>query len=424
MVECDKQRGFRCLSLRIEANSERNLERGNEKQMLVYLDNSATTRQYDQVTDAMAEAMRETYGNPSSLHSLGVAAEKKVREARKSLASVFGASEDEIYFTSGGTESDNTVLAGAAGVRKRTGRKIIVSAVEHPAVLEPARRLEKAGFEVEYIGVDRHCHLNMEQLEAALSEDTILVSVMGVNNEAGTIMPIGEIARMKDEYNKSHGTNIWLHSDAVQALGKIQVSVKKEWQGVDFISASGHKIHGPKGIGVMYARKGLNIESFMVGGGQERHMRSGTENTPGLIGFGLAAKMASESFDRRTAAMAAAREYLLEGIKREIPDVKINSPEDETCCPSVLNVSFMGTRGEVILHTLEQDGIFVSTGSACSSNKKGQSHVLTAMGLNDKEIESAIRFSFSEFNTIEEMDYVLDKVKQAVTRFRKLGSFR
>lgn len=392
--------------------------------MLVYLDNSATTRQYDQVTDAMAEAMRDTYGNPSSLHSLGVAAEKKVREARKSLASAFGTGEDEIYFTSGGTESDNTVLAGAAAARKRTGKRIIISAVEHPAVLEPARRLEKAGFEVEYIGVDRHCHLDMEQLKAALSEDTILVSVMGVNNEAGTIMPIGEIARMKDEYNKAHGTQIWFHSDAVQALGKIPVSVKKEWQGVDFISASGHKIHGPKGIGVMYVRKGINIEPFMVGGGQERHMRSGTENTTGIIGFGLAAKMALQSFGERTATMAAARGYLLEGLKTEIPDIAVNSPQDETCCPSVLNVSFLGTRGEVILHTIEQDGIFVSTGSACSSNKKGQSHVLAAMGLKDKEIESAIRFSFSEFNTIEEMDYVLDKVKQAVTRFRKLGSFR
>ena len=392
--------------------------------MLVYLDNSATTRQYDQVTDAMAEAMRDTYGNPSSLHSLGVAAEKKVREARKSLASAFGTGEDEIYFTSGGTESDNTVLAGAAAARKRTGKRIIISAVEHPAVLEPARRLEKAGFEVEYIGVDRHCHLDMEQLKAALSEDTILVSVMGVNNEAGTIMPIGEIARMKDEYNKAHGTQIWFHSDAVQALGKIPVSVKKEWQGVDFISASGHKIHGPKGIGVMYVRKGINIEPFMVGGGQERHMRSGTENTTGIIGFGLAAKMALQSFGERTATMAEARSYLLEGLKTEIPDIAVNSPQDETCCPSVLNVSFLGTRGEVILHTIEQEGIFVSTGSACSSNKKGQSHVLAAMGLKDKEIESAIRFSFSEFNTIEEMDYVLDKLKQAVMRFRKLGSFR
>ena len=193
---------------------------------------------------------------------------------------------------------------------------------------------------------------------------------------------------------------------------------------MDFISASGHKIHGPKGIGALYAKKGLNLKPFMVGGGQERHMRSGTENTPGIIGFGLAAKIALDNFEDRRAAMTAARKHLLEGIKQEIPDVLINSPEDETCCPSVLNVSFMGTRGEVILHTLEQDGIFVSTGSACSSNKKGQSHVLTAMGLNDKEIESAVRFSFSEFNTVEEMDYVLDKVKRAVISFRKLGSFR
>ena len=372
----------------------------------------------------MVQVMRDTYGNPSSLHSLGIAAEKKVREARKSLAAVFGGTEEEIYFTSGGTESDNTVLSGAAEAKKHTGKKIIVSAVEHPAVLEPAKRLEEAGFEVEYIGVDRQCHLDMEQLRRALTKDTILISIMGVNNEAGTIMPVGEIARMKDEFNRVHGTNVWLHSDAVQALGKVPVSVKKEWCGVDFISASGHKIHGPKGIGALYAKKGLNLKPFMVGGGQERHMRSGTENTPGIIGFGLAAKIALDNFEDRRAAMTAARKHLLEGIKQEIPDVLINSPEDETCCPSVLNVSFMGTRGEVILHTLEQDGIFVSTGSACSSNKKGQSHVLTAMGLNDKEIESAVRFSFSEFNTVEEMDYVLDKVKRAVISFRKLGSFR
>ena len=391
---------------------------------MIYLDNSATTRQYPEVTREMLRYMDEFYGNPSSLYQLGVDSEKAVKKARTALQKAIGMEDGRVYFTSGGTEADNMAIFGAARALKRRGRRIVTTAVEHPAVLEPAKRLEQAGFEVEYIGVDRHCHLDVDRLEAALSEDTILISIMGVNNEAGTIMPIGEIARMKDEYNKVHGTKIWLHSDAVQALGKIPVNVKKEWQGVDFISASGHKIHGPKGIGVMYVRKGINIEPFMAGGGQERHMRSGTENTPGIIGFGLAAKMASESFAERTAAMAAARNYLLEGIRREISDVVVNSPEDETCCPSVLNVSFMGTRGEVILHTLEQDGIFVSTGSACSSNKKGQSHVLTAMGLKDREIESAIRFSFSEFNTIEEMDYVLDKVKQAVTRFRKLGSFR
>lgn len=391
---------------------------------IVYLDNSATTRQYDQVTDVMAEAMRETYGNPSSLHMLGVEAEKKVRSSRKILASALGASEEEFFFTSGGTESDNTVLFGVAEARKRTGKKIITTAVEHPAILEPAKRLEAMGFTVEYIGVDRNCHLNMDQLASAIDDETILISVMGVNNEAGTILPIGEIAALKDRYNREHKTDILLHSDAVQAFGKVPVDLKGAYKGVDFLSVSGHKIHGPKGIGGLYIRKGIHLPPFMNGGGQERHMRSGTENTPGIIGFGKAAEMGMADFAKRTEAMKRARARLLEGLLAEIPDIRINSPQDETASPSVLNVSFLGTRGEVLLHTLEQEGIFVSTGSACSSNKKGRSHVLTAMGLSEKEIEGAIRFSFSEENTLEEMDYTVEKVKAAVTRFRRLGSFR
>lgn len=391
---------------------------------IVYLDNSATTRQYDQVTDVMAEAMRETYGNPSSLHMLGVEAEKKVRTSRKILASAIGASEEEFFFTSGGTESDNTVLFGVAEARKRTGKKIITTAVEHPAVLEPAKRLEAMGFTVEYIGVDRNCHLNMDQLASAIDDETILISVMEVNNEAGTILPIGEIAALKDQYNRKHKTDILLHSDAVQAFGKVPVDLKGAYKGVDFLSVSGHKIHGPKGIGGLYIRKGIHLPPFLSGGGQERHMRSGTENTPGIVGFGKAAEMGMADFEGRTEAMKKARTRLLEGLLAEIPDIRINSPQDETASPSVLNVSFLGTRGEVLLHTLEQEGIFVSTGSACSSNKKGRSHVLTAMGLSDKEIEGAIRFSFSEENTLEEMDYTVEKVKAAVTRFRRLGSFR
>ena len=391
---------------------------------IVYLDNSATTRQYDQVTDVMAEAMRETYGNPSSLHMLGVEAEKKVRSSRKILAAALGASEEEFFFTSGGTESDNTVLFGVAEARKRTGKKIITTAVEHPAILEPAKRLEAMGFKVDYIGVDRTCHLNMDQLASAIDDETILISVMGVNNEAGTILPIGEIAALKDKYNREHKTDILLHSDAVQAFGKVPVDLKGAYKGVDFLSVSGHKIHGPKGIGGLYIRKGIHLTPFMNGGGQERHMRSGTENTPGIIGFGKAAEMGMADFAKRTEAMKQARARLLEGLLAEIPDIRINSPQDETASPSVLNVSFLGTRGEVLLHTLEQEGIFVSTGSACSSNKKGRSHVLTAMGLSDKEIEGAIRFSFSEENTLEEMDYTVEKVKAAVTRFRRLGSFR
>ena len=394
--------------------------------MLVYLDNSATTRQYDEVTDVMSRAMRENFGNPSSLHSLGLKAEKEVKNARKILAQSLGAGEEEVFFTSCGTESDNTVLMGAAQAKKRRGKKIIVSAVEHPAILEPAKKLESMGFEVAYIGVDKQCRLNMESLKNAVTDDTILISVMGVNNETGTIMPIEEIARFKEEYNRTHGTDIWLHTDAVQAFGKILVNLKKEYKGVDFLSASAHKIHGPKGMGLLYMKKGLNLVPFLLGGGQERHMRSGTENTPGIVGFGKAAELAMRDFDERIQRMSTARQRLLEQICAEIKDIRINSPEGEEACPSVLNLSFLGTRGEVLLHTLEQDGIFVSTGSACFSNHSSAkgSHVLNAMGLTPKEIEGAIRFSFSEFNTEEEMDFTADKVKAAVARFRRLGSFR
>lgn len=394
--------------------------------MIVYLDNSATTRQYDEVSRSMLRAMQECYGNPSSLHSLGLAAEKQVRAARKSIAGCIGATEDEIYFTSCGTESNNTVLMGAAQAKKRSGKKIIVSAVEHPAILEPAKKLEGMGFELAYIGVDRNCRLDTEQLVQEINEDTILISVMSVNNETGTIMPISEIARLKDEYNRRHGTDIWLHSDAVQALGKIHTDLKKEYRSVDFLSGSAHKLHGPKGMGMLYVKKGIKLPPFMLGGGQEKHMRSGTENTPGIVGFGTAAEIAYERFENRVEAMRTAREYLLRSLEAEIKDIVINSPQDETACPSVLNISFLGTRAEVLLHTLEQDGIYVSTGSACSSNHasaKG-SHVLNAMGLSPKEIEGAIRFSFSEFNTTEEMEYTADRVKAAVQRFRKLGTFR
>lgn len=378
--------------------------------MLIYLDNSATTRQYDAVTQAMKEAMEDSFGNPSSLHSLGLKSEKLMRESRRTVAKTMGAAEGEIIFTSGGTESDNTALFGIAHARKRDGRKIITSCVEHPAVLEACRALEQEGFTVEYIGVDDKCRLNMEQLASAIDEETTLISIMTVNNETGTIMPVEEIAAMK-------GRAVF-HTDAVQGYGKVDLT----HTGADLISVSGHKIHGPKGMGALYVRKGVRLPAFIVGGGQEGHMRSGTENVPGIIGLGKAAELACSDIKGRTAKMRAARDYLLAGLLDGLSDIRVNSPEDGTA--GVLNLSFLGTRGEVLLHTLEQDGIFVSTGSACSSNKKGQSHVLKAMGLKDKEIEGAIRFSFSEFNTIEEMDYVIEKVKAAVTRFRRLGSFR
>ena len=392
--------------------------------MLVYLDNSATTRQYDEVTDLMADLSRNCYGNPSSLHGLGLEAEKVLKEGKKRIAGAFNASPDEVVITSCGTESDNTVLLGLARAPRNRARRIITTSVEHPAVLEPAAELERRGFQVVRLGVDRECRIDLDELKAALTEDTFLISVMTVNNEVGTIMPLKEIGEIKADFNKRHGTKVLFHTDAVQALGKISLDVKKDLRNVDMISASAHKIHGPKGIGSLYVRKGVNLMPFMLGGGQEKGMRSGTENVQEIAGFGLACEMAAGSMDARAAHMAEVRDYLRRGLLDQVSDVIINSPEDGVC--SVLNVSFPGTRGEVILHRLEQEGIYVSTGSACSSNHKTSkgSHVLNAMGLKPKEIEGAIRFSFSEFNTVEEMDYVIDKVKSSVEGFRKLGSFR
>ena len=392
--------------------------------MIVYLDNSATTRQYDEVTDLMAELSRNCYGNPSSLHGLGLDAEKAIKEGRNQIAGAFKSVPEEVFFTSCGTESDNTVLMGLARIPRANSKRIITTAVEHPAVLEPAAELERRGFEVVRLAVDRECRIDPDELRGALTEDTLLISVMAVNNEVGTIMPLSEIGRIKADFNKAHGTKVLLHTDAVQALGKIPLDTKKELRNVDLISVSAHKIHGPKGIGALYVRKGVNLLPFMLGGGQEKGFRSGTENVQSIAGFGLACEKSVSALSERSEHMAEVKEYLRKGILDEIPDVRINSPEDGVC--SVLNVSFVGTRGEVILHRLEQEGIYVSTGSACSSNHKTSkgSHVLNTMGLKPAETEGAIRFSFSEFNTIEEMDYTLDKLKTAVVSFRRLGSFR
>ena len=387
---------------------------------MIYLDNSSTTRQADEVSRLIYEVSLNEFGNPSSLHRLGIRAEGIVREAREKVARAFGAEPEEVFFNSCGTEGDNTAIFGTASARGRRGRRIVTTKVEHPAVLEACRSLEQQGYEVVYVGVDDKCMVDIEQLKEALTEDTILASVMTVNNETGTVMPVREIASLchqeKLRASDPKGIGVTFHTDAVQAFGKVDLRDT----GADLISMSGHKIHGPKGTGALYVKKGAAIRPFLVGGGQERHMRSGTENVPGIAGLGLAADLSLE--EEGSDKMREVRNYLLRGIREEIRDIRVNSPEEG--CPAVLNVSFLGTRGEVILHTLEESGIYVSTGSACSSNKKGRSHVLEAMGLSDKEIEGAIRFSFSRYNTIEEMDEVLVQLKQAVTRFRRLGSFR
>ena len=401
--------------------------------MFVYLDNSATTRQFDQVTDEMIRYMRDDYGNPSSLYRMGITAEKALKAARKKVAGSLGVSPDGIIFTSGGTEADNTALYSACQARRRTGRKIITTQVEHPAVLETVRKLESEGFTAVYLPVDENCLIDVDRLEAEIDEDTILISVMHVNNETGAVQPVNRIGRIKDRYNRENrekNTGIIFHTDAVQSYFKIPEAAHLAEDGekgafADMISVSAHKVHGPKGAGALYVKEGISVKPFITGGGQEKGMRSGTENVAAIAGFGRAAEINAEREEQLFTDMTEIKEYLKKGIITEIKDIKINGPESgPSASPSVLNISFAGTRGEVILHTLEEDDIYVSTGSACSSNKSGDSHVLKAMGLSYKQIESALRFSFGGFETKEQMDFVIDRLKAAVTRFRKLGSFR
>ena len=377
--------------------------------MQAYLDNSATTRQFDEVTDLMTRMMKEDYGNPSSLHHMGLVAEKAVKEARKNIADAAGVRPENVYFTSGGTESDNTAIIGAAHSRKRQGKRIITTKIEHPAVLESFKRLEEEGFEAVYVDVSSDGIVDMDMMRESITDDTILIACMHVNNETGAVQPVEEIAAMKGR--------ALMHVDAVQSFGKIALPHK----GVDTIAVSGHKIHGPKGTGALIVSDGVNIKPFIVGGGQERNFRSGTENTPGIAGLGLAAKMVTEDLEGRYKMLDALRSRLFDGLK-QIDDILVNSNEDS--CPAVLNISFLGTRGEVILHTLETSGVYVSTGSACSSHHGGGSHVLKAMGLTDKQIDGAIRFSLSAENTPEEMDYAAEMTAKAVSSFRRLGSLR
>lgn len=395
---------------------------------MIYLDNSATTRQYDEVTEAMVKAATENYGNASSLHRLGFEAGNILFDARREFEDRF-APGGTVIFTSGGTEADNMAIMSTATKLRRRGQKIITTKIEHPAVLETCRRLEAEGFKVEYLDVDVDGYIEPQVLKAALDRDTILVSVMTVNNEVGTIQPVRECQKIVNDFNRENGTKIIFHTDAVQAFGKLRM----DEGAFDLVSVSGHKIHGPKGIGLLYMKDSVKLPPFITGGGHEMGYRSGTENTPGIAGFATASSITHKNLEDKMESIGAVNDYLRHGLETELTDIILNGPVElgytlsdaGKRCPSILNISFMGTRGEVLLHTLEQDGIFVSTGSACSSHKKtSDSHVLEAMSMNHKEIEGAIRFSFSEFNTIEEMDEVIERVKTAVNRFRRLGSFR
>ena len=374
----------------------------------IYLDNSATTRPFENVVCSMEETLDFLYGNPSSLHTKGFESERLLKKSRKIIANRIEKKESTITFNSGGTEGDNNVLQCVARDRRRVGKTIITTEVEHPAILETCKFLEKEGFNIIKVSVDEYCNPNLDELQSYISKDVILISAMAVNNEVGTIFPIKKINEIKGD--------ALFHSDAVQAYGKLDMN---GFEG-DFLTASGHKIHGPKGIGFLYKKSGVRLSPLIYGGNQESGYRSGTENVPGIVGMAKATELIVPNIQENYEKVKMLWRRLKKGVLN-IGDVIINSPDN--CTPYVLNASFMGTRGEVILHRLESKGIFVSTGSACSSNKNSKSHVLKAMGKTDKEIEGAIRFSLSIQNTAEEIDAVLTVLEDAVKKFRKLGSF-
>ena len=380
--------------------------------MEVYLDHSATTRCCREAADLMVRIMTEDYGNPSSMHRKGMEAENYLREAASELAGILKVQEKEIYFTSGGTESNNWALVGTAMANRRRGNRILVSAVEHAAVSAPARWLADQGFDVVVLPVDRFGVVKMEALEEALTPETILVSVMHVNNEIGSVEPVEEIGNLI----RKKAPEAYFHVDAIQAFGKYRIYPRR--MRIDMLSASGHKIHGPKGIGLFYVNEKVKIHPLILGGGQQNGMRSGTDNVPGAAGMALAAKMAYEHLEEKTARMRAMRDRLADGLSR-IERVVFHGMPSGQGAPHILNASFLGIRSEVLLHALEDKGIYVSAGSACSSHKRAGSAVLTAIGCSRKEMESAVRFSLGEETREEEIDYTLDVLKALVPVLRR-----
>ncbi|MDY5845633.1 MAG: cysteine desulfurase family protein [Bariatricus sp.] len=381
--------------------------------MEVYLDNSATTRAYESVRDIVAKTMCEDYGNPSSMHKKGVEAERYVRGARETLAKLLKVQEKEIFFTSGGTESDNLALIGGARANHRAGKHLITTSIEHPAILNTMRYLEEEeGYRITYLPVDMYGRVRLDALKEALCPETILVSIMYVNNEVGSVQPIEEAARIVKTYNR----NILFHVDAVQGFGKYRIYPKKT--GIDLLSVSGHKIHGPKGIGFIYINEKAKVKPIIFGGEQQKNMRSGTENVPGIAGIAQAAKECYTDLDKKIARMRALKQRFIEGVS-QIEHTKIHGLFDETSAPHIISVGFAGIRSEVLLHTLESKGIYVSSGSACSSNHPAVSGVLKGIGTGKEYLDSTLRFSMSEFTTEEEIDYTLQTLYNCVPMLRK-----
>ena len=380
--------------------------------MEAYFDNSATTRCYPEVAEIVVKTMTEDFGNPSAMHLKGVEAEKYVREAAQILAKILKVNEKEIIFTSGGTESNNLALFGGADANKRSGNHIITTSVEHAAVGQPAERLEQMGYEVTIVPVDHRGVVQLEALEKALRPDTILVSTMYVNNEVGAVMPVEEIAKLVHEKSPK----ALYHVDAIQAFGKYRIYPKKA--GIDMLSVSSHKIHGPKGVGFLYVSEKVKIHPMILGGGQQKGMRSGTDNVPGIAGLGTAARMVYENHEEKMEKLRALKTYLAKNLS-EMERVVINGPLPKDGAPHIINASFLGVRSEVLLHTLEDKGIYVSAGSACSSHKRAASASMTAISADQERRESAIRFSLSEFTTKEELDYTLEQIRTVLPVLRK-----
>ena len=379
---------------------------------LIYLDNAATTKTAQEAVDAMLPYFTEYYGNASSIYSLGAESKKAMTEAREEIAGSIGASAQEIYFTAGGSESDNWALVAAAEAYESKGKHIITSKIEHHAILHTCEYLEKRGFSITYIDVDENGVLELDELKKAIRPDTILISVMFANNEIGTIQPIKEIG----EIAREHG--ILFHTDAVQAYGHVQTRVDE--LPIDMMSASGHKINGPKGIGFLYIRKGVKIRSFVHGGAQERSRRAGTENIPGIVGLAAAVKKNFANMEERTRKETELRDYLIERIEKEIPYCRLNGHRTDRL-PNNVNFSFQFIEGESLLIMLDMKGICASSGSACTSGSLDPSHVLLAIGLPHEIAHGSLRMTLSEENTKEEVDFVADELKGIVERLRSMS---
>ena len=380
--------------------------------MEVYLDNSATTRCFGEVAELMTKIMCEDYGNPSSLHRKGVQAEQYIRYAKESIAKNLKVNEKEIFFTSGGTESDNLALRGCAYANCRAGRHLITTQIEHPAILQTMKQLEEEGFRVTYLPVDEKGCIRPEDLQRAITGETILVSIMHTNNEVGSLQPIEEAGALIKRMNP----RILFHVDAVQGYGKFRILPKK--MHIDLLSVSGHKIHGPKGIGFLYVDEKVKIKPILFGGGQQNGLRSGTENVPAIAGLAKAIEIVYSNLDREVEELYRIKEAFVEGVK-QIPDVFVNGHSGRDGAPHVVSVSFQGVRSEVLLHALEDKGVYVSAGSACSAHKPQPSATLQAMGIDKELLGSTIRFSFSVFTTMDEISYTLQCLYDIIPVLRR-----